>query len=142
MFTHNDPIGRLTKWRLRFSEFEHDILYRPGLVHEERNAFSRLLHPSHTQTCEPADDDNHTIESSPIATGKWLNEMEVLGTPSWDNSFETIHELTRYQTAVHTPVYDNLDKYFNPNDWIIEACEPQSVDDLAVLLSTLELLKE
>ena len=44
MLTQNDPTGRLIRWRLRLMEFEYDIIYRPGRVHQVPDALSRLQH--------------------------------------------------------------------------------------------------
>ena len=37
--------GRLMRWRLRLSEFDFTITYRPGRVHQVPDALSRLLSP-------------------------------------------------------------------------------------------------
>ena len=34
MMTLNDPTGRLMRWRLRLLEFDYEIVYRPGRVHQ------------------------------------------------------------------------------------------------------------
>ena len=43
MMTTNDPRGRLMRWRLRLMEFDYEIVYRPGRVHQVPEALSRLL---------------------------------------------------------------------------------------------------
>ena len=45
MLTLNDPTGRLMRWRLRLSEFDYEIVYRPGLKHQVPDALSRLPRP-------------------------------------------------------------------------------------------------
>ena len=44
MLTQNDPTGRLMRWRLRLMEFDYDIIYRPGRVHQVPDALSRIQH--------------------------------------------------------------------------------------------------
>lgn len=58
-----------------------------------------------------------------------------------DNFFEISTVLTRCHIANHTPTDDRLDKCIDPNDFIFKASEPQALDYLAALLSTLEILK-
>ena len=41
----NDPTGRLMRWRLRLMEFDYEIVYRPGRVHQVPDVLSRLSHP-------------------------------------------------------------------------------------------------
>ena len=43
MMTTNDPQGRLMRRRLRLMEFDYEIVYRPGRVHQFPDALSRLL---------------------------------------------------------------------------------------------------
>ena len=43
MMTLNDPTGRLMRWRLRLLEFDYEIVYRPGRVHQVPDALSRLI---------------------------------------------------------------------------------------------------
>ena len=40
-----DPSGRLMRWRLRLSEFDFEIHYRPGRVHQVPEVLSRLISP-------------------------------------------------------------------------------------------------
>lgn len=56
--------------------------------------------------------------------------------------FEIIYALLKSQTASHTPVADNQEDAFNATNWIIEANKPHAIVNLAVSLSSLELLEE
>ena len=38
----NDPIGRIMRWKLRLLEFDYEVVYRPGRVHQVPDALSRL----------------------------------------------------------------------------------------------------
>ena len=50
-----ESTGRLTRWRLRLSEFDFDIEYRPGRVHQVPDALSRLIAP--IESTSAVDDD-------------------------------------------------------------------------------------
>ena len=45
LMTLTDSLGRLMRWRLRLSEFDFTITYRPGRVHQGPDALSRLISP-------------------------------------------------------------------------------------------------
>ena len=45
LMTLTDSSGRLMRWRLRLSEFDFTITYRPGRVHQVPDALSRLISP-------------------------------------------------------------------------------------------------
>ena len=45
LLTLSDPSGRLMRWRLRLSEFDFEIQYRPRSVHQVPDALSRLITP-------------------------------------------------------------------------------------------------
>ena len=55
LMTLTDSSGRLTRWRLRLLEFDFEIVYRPGRVHQVPDALSRLL--ALRNDTEPMDDD-------------------------------------------------------------------------------------
>ena len=60
LLTLNDPSGRLMCWRLRLSEFDFEIQYPPGRVHQVPDALSRLLTPGGSDD-RPVDDDIPTV---------------------------------------------------------------------------------
>lgn len=53
--TITDPQGRLMRWLLRLMEFDYEILYRTGRVHQFPDAFYRLLQQE-TRTHEGVED--------------------------------------------------------------------------------------
>lgn len=57
MLTVTDPNSRLMRWRLRLSEFDYEIIYRPGRVHQVPDALSRLPRaPQHEQDFDVDDE--------------------------------------------------------------------------------------
>lgn len=56
LLTISDATGRLMRWRLRLSEFDFAITYRPGLVHQVPDALSRVLTPRGVEP-NPVDDE-------------------------------------------------------------------------------------
>ena len=59
LLTLSDPSGRLMRWRLRLSEFDFEIKYRPGRVHQVPDALSRLITPGSDP--KPVDDEIPTF---------------------------------------------------------------------------------
>ena len=51
-----DSSGRLMRWRLRLSEFDFTIQYRPGIVHQVLDALSRIIPPQGNDD-RPLDDE-------------------------------------------------------------------------------------
>ena len=60
LMNFTEATGRLCRWRLRLDQFEFDIEYRPGRVHQVPDALSRLLTPRASD--ETIDDDIPTYE--------------------------------------------------------------------------------
>ena len=59
LLTLSDPSGRLMRWRLHLSEFDFEIQYRPGRVHQVPDALSRLI--SRGLDPKPVDDEIPTF---------------------------------------------------------------------------------
>ena len=64
MLTVNDPTGRLMHWSLRLMEFDYEILYRLGRVHQVPDAFSRLLQPDNDDDDDEVDDEILTFHEN------------------------------------------------------------------------------
>ena len=64
LLTLSDPSGRLMRWRLRLSEFDFEIQYRPGRVHQVPDALSRLITPG--SDSRPVDDEIPTFGDHPV----------------------------------------------------------------------------
>ena len=60
LMNFTDANGRLCRWRLRLLQYDFDIEYRPGRVHQVPDALSRLLTPAAAKG--PVDDDIPTFE--------------------------------------------------------------------------------
>ena len=59
LLTLTDPSGRLMQWRLRLPEFDFEIHYRPGRVHQVPDALSILI--SSSTDNKPVDDEIPTF---------------------------------------------------------------------------------
>lgn len=104
------------RWRLHLKELDCNNLYCPRLLHQVRDAVSKLLHPSDTSNCEPAYDEIPTFQSSLAALKQRLKEKRMLGASFVDIAFEAAIVLTQFYIGSHTPVDENLDNGFNAND--------------------------
>lgn len=67
MLTCYAPNECLMRWRLRLSEFDYKVVYRPGLFHQIPEALSIRRFPSDTRVCENTDNEIPTFDSSPVA---------------------------------------------------------------------------
>ena len=67
LMTLNDPAGRLMRWRLRLMEFDYEITYRPGRLHQVPDALSRIPREQ-TQDSTEVDDDIPAITDFPEHT--------------------------------------------------------------------------
>jgi len=61
MMTLNDPQGRLMRWRLRLMEFNYEIVYRPGRVHQVPDALSRIPQPDRPEEDDEVDEELPTF---------------------------------------------------------------------------------
>ena len=64
LLTLSDPSGRLMRWRLRLSEFDFEIKYRPSRVHQVPDALSRLIAPGSDP--RPVDDEIPIFGDHPV----------------------------------------------------------------------------
>ena len=68
MMTLNDPTGRLMRWRLRLLEFDYEVMYRPGRVHQVPDALSRLIRDEKDDSESDIDDELPTFPTGKSAT--------------------------------------------------------------------------
>lgn len=141
MATYNDVIGSLMRWKLRLSQFDYEVLYRPGLDHHLQYVLSMPPHSSCTQICKLIDDSIPTFKPSPATREQQLKEKGVICTFALDSFFKTINFLTLSHIVNRILVDEKLVDDCNANVWVIAANEPQTLDDMAVLLCILEFLK-
>lgn len=71
-----------------------------------------------------------------------MKEKGVLSTSFLGSAFETMNVTTRFYTASNTLFDDNMDDDSNVHNWKIEVNKLQALDNLAVLLPTLESMEE
>ena len=71
MMTTNDPQARLMRWRLRLMEFDYEIVYRPGRVHQVPDALSCLIRENKAEEDGAIDEeipsfgDQHQVQPEP-----------------------------------------------------------------------------
>lgn len=104
------------------------------LIHQVRNALSRLVHLLDTQKSGPIDDEFPTLQSRPVTLVQELKENEVPSTSFSDSYFQTIYVQSQSHPASHIPADKNLKNGLVANDWIIQAVESQALDNLVVPL--------
>ena len=66
LMTLTDPSGRLTRWRLRLAEFDYEITYRPGRVHQVPDALSRIETSGVDKS--PVDDEIPSFDPTMVVT--------------------------------------------------------------------------
>ena len=88
LMTLTESTGRLTRWRLRLSEFDFVIQYRPGRVHQVPDALSRLIAPIENDT-EVDDDLPNFDDAIALYTNNDMNAIAL-----------TAHSATERQRAV------------------------------------------
>lgn len=114
--TCSDQNRRLRRWSLRLSEFNDEVLYRPGTVRQIPDSVPVLPMPVDTQGCEPINDVVPTFEQSSDVLVQRLMEQGVLGTFSMNNFL--CHQ--RAYTASHFHPYSwwwQSERYFLPK-WL------------------------
>ena len=85
LFNITEPSGRLTRWRLRLSEFKFDIKYKKGADNHHADALSRLLTGSPTIN----DDENDVIPTFMIGPESTTSTPTDDGDPSPDDDEDT-----------------------------------------------------
>jgi RNase H-like domain found in reverse transcriptase len=55
LLTISEPQGRLARWRIRLSEYDFEVKYKPGRCHQMADAMSRLPTEAYDESC--IDDD-------------------------------------------------------------------------------------
>lgn len=111
------------RWKLRLSEFNYDVLYRPSLLHQVPETIWRLLQSCKQQVLRaiwwwnlyPWVQQCRFWAATVIEGG--------LGAFLLDISFETNNMLTRSHTASQSPASDNLDNNFDAKFLMIDPCK-------------------
>ena len=140
LMTLTDPSGRLTRWRLRLMEFDYEITYRPGRVHQVPDALSRV----DTQGSDPSpvDDDIPTLEQTLVVTRSQsmnpsdLTQEEVTAEPTTTTEPSTAQELeggtTDEDDNIDIPLWDGETEDDMIDDFLDETTDdPPTVFDLA-----------
>ena len=99
-----DPSGRLMRWRLRLSDFEFEIQYRPGRVHQIPDALSWLLTPG-------ASDDRPLDDNIPT-----FGEHEVLAVTRASRRSPTRTRATQRRANLHRNRRSNI-RIITTNSW-------------------------
>ena len=93
--TLNDPTGRLMRWLLRLLEFDYEIMYRPGRVHQLSDTLSRLMYYG-----EDDDDSDIDYELPTFPVGKEATVEDIL---------HVFHVVTQRQTRQQTQATKGTD---------------------------------
>lgn len=125
-------------WRLPLSPFNEEVVYSAGGgLLGTRGIFKTFLIIEYSrQLTNKCWSSYVPVLSSTAVSEQLLNEERVSGTAMSKDYFENAIALTRSRTASHTHADDSQDNYFKPNGCVIEAIEPQVLDDEAFPLSS------
>ena len=92
LLTLSDPSVRLMRWRLRLSEFDFEIQYLPGCVHQVPDALIRLISPG--SDLEPVDDESPTFgDHNLLDTNRTNNRRSAADVAAASNEYHSTKEL-------------------------------------------------
>lgn len=66
-----DPSAKLTRWALRLSEFDYEVVHRPGVKHQNADGLSRAVAQVQDQANEA-----HKTTRGPTEKDRWRREQE------------------------------------------------------------------
>ena len=104
LLTLSDPSSRLMRWRLRLSEFDFEIQYRPGRVHQVPDALSRLITPESDP--KPVDDEIPTFGDHNVLVTTRANNRRSAANGAAASTEETS---TGEPDPVNVPTYSQHD---------------------------------
>ena len=133
----DDPTGRLIRWRLRLSEFDYTIAYRPGRVHQVSDALSRI--PTEGVDTQPLDDDIPCL----LVGDEDSFDVDEVEEPDFFDPFRARHEadtpLSRGESVVLTAPVRVSHEPIKLGEWL----EEQKTDEFCThVLSRQSLTKD
>ena len=103
LLTLSDPSGRMMRWRLRLYEFDFEIQYRPGRVHQVPDALSRLITPGSDP--KPVDDEIPTFGHNVLVSTRANTRRSAANGAAASTEEPSVGE----PDPVNVPTYSNHD---------------------------------
>lgn len=140
--TWNNSNKKLVRSKIGLCELNCEVVHHQSLVHHVLNTIFWLLNSPDKRFCKPRDVKTLTFEPRSATLEQPMGEEGMSETTFLQNAFYFVNVRRQYQNDSQALVDEHLNNNVNWKDWKIKANEPKTLDDIAVLLSTLYFSKE